>query len=59
MDVSVQTLPRKFRTEVKCIQRLMKNMLDLKYVTILDKRKMKGNYHNSQQRVGKMFKYSL
>ena len=34
--------------EVKYIQRLTQEMIDLKYATILDKRKMNGKEHNSQ-----------
>ena len=40
-----------FRTEVKYIQKLTQDILDLKYVTVLEKRKMNGKERNSQQRV--------
>ena len=42
---------RIFGTEVKYIQKLTQEMLDWKYVTVLNKKKMNGKEHNAQQRV--------
>ena len=55
MDLYERILPRKFGMEVKYIQILTQEIPDLKYVTLLDKRKMNGKYHNFHQRVWEKF----
>ena len=49
-DLYVQTLSRKFGMEDTCIQILAKDILDLKYATILDKHIVNGKDNNSQRK---------
>ena len=50
-DIYVRTILGIFGAEVKYIQNLMQDMLDWKYVTVLNKQKMNGKEQNYQRRL--------